>query len=821
MDQAVLEPPEKRSQTPPSGTPSGPSPAAPSNEPDSAPRPATPLQERITNTDLTPEGTDLSQPPTFIVPALKLHAEMEHQADQREAQAMIEKAFEENVAVDALASVAGQSLVDIGTSDIAESLLGQNTGSILASNTLASTVESAAKETATNAAEEDPAEELPKEAVDGNQSDKELDPSRRYAQAPGSQYTEENDYFGNKAANPANAYGRASNKTPAKTKKGVEENGVATEKKDRFERTKAARDKYKETRGEYGNVSRQKPDKGQVATAVEKAEKKRNDQLKKQLRKQLIREAATVVTAFLAETFWIWGPILLVILIILVVVMLIVGLSRGKLLNKPPGTISTVPAGFTTTTLNPEGLHVAGTVTSLSIAGARTTRRLEMETTTGLYVDNAREYYLNDAGRVCYKSSPSECTPFMGHYNPKTKKVEPFHDDEATWSIDMRWPYVHSISWTDMGTLRLRSGGLELQAMYGGRKVILYNLDTGKAVVAAISEYGPPRPAAGVCHHSGSDWSGTIPKSKNKYNNGPDNTCEAEEKAWNDPKRMGETGDFRQPSNYTGYSIEGTTTVTKALGATNYNRISIGFVPIDKEDSYSLGTLEGYKLEKANKTVTGAGATVSLKVPGVNQMQGDTCGAASASMVALYYNLNKGSRAWNGPDDYPSSIKGFVTPVKGATNDSNAFYDTLDTKTCINIPNAVKGVAGAGNWSFVHLKDIEGDGAEKRKRLFNAITSSLRAGDPVITYTKPGTMYDNQHIMVITGYDGKNGFTWNNPSPHGVEKNITGKPGMQWPALFDNLGGQGDDPTKILAINLDHIQKSNNAPISTLPDDPQ
>lgn len=122
-----------------------------------------------------------------------------------------------------------------------------------------------------------------------------------------------------------------------------------------------------------------------------------------------------------------------------------------------------------------------------------------------------------------------------------------------------------------------------------------------------------------------------------------------------------------------------------------------------------------------------------LPVPGVIEGRGGQCGHASVLMVILYYN------------------PGFT--------DSN-YYDpathtTRNNSSCVR-PDYLNHGTGLKDWTQVtsHKANLE------------TVKKSLAGGDPVIIYTKDGSVFNGSpHIFVIVGYDPKDDtFIVNNPN---------------------------------------------------------
>lgn len=151
-----------------------------------------------------------------------------------------------------------------------------------------------------------------------------------------------------------------------------------------------------------------------------------------------------------------------------------------------------------------------------------------------------------------------------------------------------------------------------------------------------------------------------------------------------------------------------------------------------------LAALAGSALECSGTKVAGSGTGKYLNVPGVKEATGGDCGQASTIMVILYYRPSyQDSRFYN-----------------SATN------STRDNLACVS-PAYINQQTRQNDWRYATSQQA---GLENVKR-------SLAGGDPVIIYTRAGSVYSSsKHIFVIVGYDESDDtFIVNNPYVRGVE----------------------------------------------------
>ncbi len=132
-----------------------------------------------------------------------------------------------------------------------------------------------------------------------------------------------------------------------------------------------------------------------------------------------------------------------------------------------------------------------------------------------------------------------------------------------------------------------------------------------------------------------------------------------------------------------------------------------------------------------------AGDGTYLNVPGVKQATGGDCGQASVLMVVLYYRPNfEDSRYYN--------------PVTKSTKDNIA---------CVT-PTYINQQTGQKDWGY----------AKSAQTSLENVKRSLEGGDPVVIYTRAGSIYASKHIFVIVGYDQTDDtFYVNNPYVGGVD----------------------------------------------------
>lgn len=129
-----------------------------------------------------------------------------------------------------------------------------------------------------------------------------------------------------------------------------------------------------------------------------------------------------------------------------------------------------------------------------------------------------------------------------------------------------------------------------------------------------------------------------------------------------------------------------------------------------------------------------------LNVPGVMEATGGACGQASTVMVILYYNPT-----------YSDST--YYIASNHITNGKNT--------SCVLPDYISNNNTRATDWTWTTSSQTPPQ----------KIKESLAGGDPVIVYTKPGSVYPNSpHIFVLVGYDPVDDtFIVNNPGVNHIE----------------------------------------------------
>ncbi len=477
----------------------------------------------------------------------------------------------------------------------------------------------------------------------------------------------------------------------------------------------------------------------------------------KMLIKNAIRSA--VMDILVATSPW-WEIILVVILCIIALVIGI-AIMMSRPVDNPP---SDVPLGITNG--NETGVYLSSSIMTPSMkvsdnsgkTNART-RELHLETTAGGW---SPEEAVDARGS-------NWCIPGKGCLSMGSILGGSVTEEDMESYATARFPYVYGFDFDYRGSKdgAPRQGWGEMKD-YAGKKIIMFNPKTKKAVVALAAEFGPA-PWTGVCadRDSGSN------NSSNKRITVP---CSEQRTSWNardvvaGPKSRTIPKDLRAyditpPAGYSGRIAGGEPKLAAKIGIGTDQVVIIGYAA---DQSLKPGTVLTIK-DSDILTVGGGEKRVAgvLPVPGVSEGQKSDCGDASGVMTALYYASDKGAKTLT-YDQLPPGIKNQVEVVPPDLQATAGRFKTKSTNgagVCLS-PNFINQISGSGgDWQFVS-KVTEPKGFEK------AVTS-IKNGDPVVMYTRAGGFYGNtQHIFVLVGYDETTKeFIVNNPTCNGAAAN--------------------------------------------------
>jgi hypothetical protein len=320
------------------------------------------------------------------------------------------------------------------------------------------------------------------------------------------------------------------------------------------------------------------------------------------------------------------------------------------------------------------------------------------------------------------------------------KYVDPTTTEEDMESYaTARFPYVYGYDFDYNGA----KNGAPRQGWgsitdYAGKKVILFNPKTNKAVVALAAEFGPA-PWTGVC--SGKGESGN-----NSNNKRLGASCTDQRQAWN--ARDVVTGpktrilpqdrrayDISPPSNYTGRIAGGEPKLAAKIGITTDEVVIVGFAT---DQSLAPGTV----LNITEKDIVRVGGNGGQSSGG-----SITVGIITAARAYLT------SKTFEYPGYSPCAK--FVTSV---LNDARIMKDY--ERACVTLNTLLSGAAsrgiltkqfpeGASTTSFSITKVDEPGSIE------NELLNNLVPGDVVVVSTAQSIL-ENNHTMIYAGKrDGK------------------------------------------------------------------
>jgi hypothetical protein len=207
-----------------------------------------------------------------------------------------------------------------------------------------------------------------------------------------------------------------------------------------------------------------------------------------------------------------------------------------------------------------------------------------------------------------------DCITHDQVYNPATGEYRTMTNEQAEWYVTARWPYAKSY-WEG----RTTSNPSSPARLYVGRKIVIYNPGTGKAVVGIAAEWGP-QPRATISKNAAQQalW---------KY--GP----------------QGPEPRTQVPQGYLGLVAGGGTKIRQALGTDSATPIVYGFLRADLQDSTPLGPITSFVVSRKSGSASTTGKLPSIlqdDYPDVPYPRpGDTtrtistsgCGVVSAAMI--------------------------------------------------------------------------------------------------------------------------------------------------------------------------------------------
>lgn len=301
------------------------------------------------------------------------------------------------------------------------------------------------------------------------------------------------------------------------------------------------------------------------------------------------------------------------------------------------------------------------------------------------------------------------------------------------------------------------------QMAYLHQKIAVLSLKNKKWTVGVPGDWGPA-PWAQVC----SDHDSTSDNSSTDYTTYPNKvTCAEQRKTWIEQVES-QRANYTIPSNFQGHIIGASPAIAQALGFSESiytgakNEVLIGFVePGSAFDKVALGSSNDLTadllLTRSEKNSAG------LSVPGVEESQKSYCGRASIGMVATYYasslGTNKGFNLSGGiaehfTRDGVQSASAWLTTKSGDSCVSDLWLNNLG----LNVPT---------DWTYHSFRSAQ--------EMRNTMIGSVQGGDPFVLYTAPGTIYDSEHIVTVTGWDpATQSFIINNPKVKDVDVGVLG-----------------------------------------------
>ncbi|CAN5194313.1 hypothetical protein BH11PAT4_BH11PAT4_5930 [soil metagenome] len=457
-----------------------------------------------------------------------------------------------------------------------------------------------------------------------------------------------------------------------------------------------------------------------------------------------------------------WWEIILVVVLCIIAIVIGIAIMANRTVDNPP---SSVPLGITDG--NETGIYLSSSIMtpSMKISNASgklnaRTAEIHLEATAGGW--SPEEAVDNIGGNWCI--------PGKGCLSPLSTLLPSGTTEEDMENyVTARFPYVYGFDFDYRGILSgaPRQGWGELKD-YAGKKIILFNPKTKKAVVGIAAEFGPA-PWTGVCSDRDSD-------TNNSVNKRVVTSCKDQRIAWNardvvaGPKTIKLSKDQRAydispPPGYSGRIAGGEPKLREKIGIQADEVVIIGFAA---DQSLKPGTILTIK-DSDIVTVGGTGTpTVAvpgvLPVPAVSEGQKSDCGDASGVMTALYYATSKGTKELT-YDQLPASIKAQVEVVPADQQAEGGKFKTKSNNgagVCLS-PAFINNIPGSGgDWDFVSKANSAKD--------FEKAVTSIKNGDPVVMYTRPGGFYSkSQHVYVLVGYDETTKeFIVNNPSCRGT-----------------------------------------------------
>lgn len=440
------------------------------------------------------------------------------------------------------------------------------------------------------------------------------------------------------------------------------------------------------------------------------------------------------------------------------------GLIFGSLFGDPPGSIGLAGNSiYLSTDANPAGIYLDIMTDHLNITDPKTgkvTASLTLEATSGKYSgekDAKNATSSNSSGQVdvngnsivgkaCLfdkgtwapddaKSSAIECLANNGKvYDPTTGKTRQMTDDELHWYITARWPYVKT-NWYTQGSKvspRTVTNPAQPKDDFMGRKIVLYNPSTNKAIIGLAAEWGP------------APWTGVPAKDLatqgTTWQYGPD----------------GQEPRIQVPVGYEGRITGGGPSVSTALGEDTDQPVIMGF--LDPDSKLGLGPVPDGAFHVRTRDGSTGGNLSAVPLYKQNNYpdipytsRGDKsqtiassgCGIVSSAMVLSFYGKLPPS----------TSVKQFITSL--AQFSVSKGFRTANEGTDHGYFPAIASANG------LKTQDLTGN--------WDKIMTDIKAGIPVIVSGKvtkgdPLPFSTAGHYVVLTGITSDGRITVNDPA---------------------------------------------------------
>lgn len=508
------------------------------------------------------------------------------------------------------------------------------------------------------------------------------------------------------------------------------------------------------------------------------------DQAKKKIKEEGMRRAKLWLARSVLANPYVLAAIGIAV-VLLAVVALVVGLAIGTSSNtrgdNAPSSFGVGGGGYEVSEGNPEGIRLRqmSASSTLDFRG----KKLGIESTSGRSAEEKVAGSVYNA--TTFTKAGTEDLPLTAYeiIDPISGATRRWTQEEVDYYIAMRWPYTSNPTWPGGHSGEAITGyaGVEY---YAGRRLIVFDPVTKKAVVVVAAEYGPAG-AAGACHL---DAPYTEEESSNdQVREAGSNYCETMSDSWKDFYSRGVKRELGTPENYYGRIMGFPPIVYKALGLSgtdNNKNFIVGWAadqtlapgPLSISDEDILkGSLAGSS--DPIKTIT---ANINaLPVIGIAEGEHKDCGEASMNMVLAYYVSNKGIDRIS-YDTLPSRMRAELSPVSGQPWSLQTKANGKYVGYCVNeyeyLKSLGKQVASTKPFAAANIEALAVvNGINNTQKLDQILKNSLRNGHPAIIYTKSGSIYsDSKHIYVVTGYDNMVGsYVVNNPSFQKVAVGVT------------------------------------------------